>query len=167
MNVPVLSPQDRAADWPLVDAAMRRHQYRPSALIEVLRVAQDAHGCLCPELLRHVARGLKLPPSLVYGVATFYHLFTLTPPGAHVCDVCLGTACYAKGGLALLDAMERQLGVPAGSTRADGRATLLTTRCVGACGMAPLVVFDGTPAGPLTPAAARERVKGWLDGGAG
>jgi bidirectional [NiFe] hydrogenase diaphorase subunit len=155
------------ANWRLVDMAMRRYQHRPSALIEVLRVAQDVHGCLSPELLRHVGRGLKLPPSRVYGVATFYHLFTFTPPGAHICDVCLGTACYAKGGLAVLDALERQLGVRAGATQADGRATLLMSRCVGSCGMAPLAVFDGTPAGPLTPEAARERVKGWLDDGVG
>jgi bidirectional [NiFe] hydrogenase diaphorase subunit len=157
--------QTGTSDWRLVDAAIRRHHCSASALIEVLRVAQDTHGCLSTTLLRHVARGLKLPPSRVYGVATFYHLFTLTPPGEHVCDVCVGTACYAKGGLALLDALERQLGVRAGVTRADGRATLLTSRCVGSCGMAPLAVFDGTPVGPLTADAARERVKGWLDGG--
>jgi bidirectional [NiFe] hydrogenase diaphorase subunit len=155
------------ADWQVVDAAILRHHCSPSALIEVLRVAQGAYGYLSRALLRHVSRGLKLPPSRVYGVATFYHLFTLTPPGAHVCDVCLGTACYAKGGLGLLDALERQLGVRAGATRADGRATLLTSRCVGSCGMAPLVVFDGTPVGPLTADAARQRAKGWLDRGIG
>jgi bidirectional [NiFe] hydrogenase diaphorase subunit len=151
----------------LVDAALRRHQHQPSALIEVLRVAQDAHGYLSREVLRRVARGLRLPPSRVYGVATFYHLFALTPPGGHLCDVCLGTACYLKAGLALLAALERALGTAAGATQADGRVTLTTSRCVGSCGMAPLAVFDGAPAGPLTPAAALERVKGWLDGGPG
>jgi bidirectional [NiFe] hydrogenase diaphorase subunit len=156
-----------AADWRFVDAAMSRHHHSSSALIEVLRVAQDVHGCLNPAVLGHVARGLKLPPSRVYGVATFYHLFTQTPQGAHVCDVCLGTACFVKGGLALLDALKRQLGIRAGATRADGRATLLTSRCVGSCGMAPLATFDGTPVGPLTADAARERAKGWLDGGTG
>jgi bidirectional [NiFe] hydrogenase diaphorase subunit len=100
----------------------------------------------------------------VYGVATFYHFFTFTPRGAHTCVVCLGTACYVKGAGPVQTAMEKQLQIRAGQTRADGKATLQTARCLGACGLAPAAVFDGTVVGNVTPEKARELAKGWLDG---
>lgn len=153
--MPVPPRPDGDERWLPVAAAMRRHQNRPSALIEVLRVAQDAYGYLDTAMLHCVARGLRLPPSRVYGVASFYHLFALAPPGEHACDVCLGTACYVKGGGRLLDAVRRQIGT-------DSRVTVTTSRCVGACGMAPLAAFDGAVAGPLTANEAGDRVKGWL-----
>jgi bidirectional [NiFe] hydrogenase diaphorase subunit len=149
----------------LLDAAMKRHGRQPDALIEVLHAAQDLFGRLDNDLLLYVARGLMLPPSRVYGTATFYHLFTFTPKGEHDCVVCLGTACYVKGGADLLAALERRLGVSAGQTRADGRVSLRTARCVGASGLAPVVVFDGDTVGGLTPEAALGRVKGWCDDG--
>src|SRR5689334_15017471 len=89
-----------------LEVAMKRQQFRQDALIEVLHKAQELFGYLEPDLLYFVARHLKLPPSRVYGVATFYHLFTLKPKGRHTCVVCTGTACYVKGSDTLLSAIE-------------------------------------------------------------
>lgn len=148
----------------LLEATMKRHQYRADALIEVLHTAQELFGHLDNDLLKLVARSLALPPSWVYGVATFYHFFSLAPKGEHSCVVCMGTACYVKGAAGLLAALEHDLGVKAGETTADGKASLLTARCLGACGLAPALVFDGAVAGKLDREAALERVKGWHDG---
>lgn len=151
----------------LLDAAMKKHQFRADALIEVLHAAQQLFGYLEHDVLLVVARGLKLPPSRVYGVATFYHFFTLKPQGKHTCVVCTGTACYVKGADALLAALKRQAGVGPGETTPDGNLSVLTARCLGACGIAPAAVLDGTVKGHETPAALLADVKGWVPGGAG
>lgn len=150
----------------LLDAAMKRHQYRADALLEVLHTAQELFGHLDLDLLYYVAHHLKQPLSRVYGVATFYHFFTFTPRGEHSCVICLGTACYVKGAGRVQQALEEQLGIAAGQTRADGKASLQLARCLGACGLAPAVVFDGTVAGNVTPEKALEHVKGWVPDGA-
>src|SRR5262249_25142545 len=142
-----------------------KHQYQPEALIEVLHSAQELFGYLDLGLLLFVAHSLKVPPSRVYGVATFYHFFSLAPKGKHNCVVCLGTACYVKGAANLLSALEQEFHVKAGETSKDGRVSLLTARCLGACGLAPVAVVDGTVAGTLTPDALLGRVKGWRDDG--
>ncbi len=149
----------------MLDAAMKRHQYQQDALIEVLHSAQGLFGYLEDDLLLYVAHSLKLPPSRVYGVATFYHFFSLKPQGAHACVVCMGTACYVKGADALLATLERCAQIHAGETTPDGQMSLLTARCLGACGIAPAVVFDGAVAGQQTPELASERVEGWLKHG--
>src|SRR4051794_30997394 len=130
---------------------MKKHQFQADALLEVLHTAQELFGFLQADLLIYIARHLKLPPSRVYGVATFYHFFTFTPQGKHNCNVCLGTACYVKGAAAVQQALEKALGVAAGHTRTDGAASVALARCLGACGLAPVVVFDGAVAGNLTP----------------
>ncbi len=127
----------------ILEATMKRHQHRPDALIEVLHKAQELYGYLTPDLLSSVAHTLHLPPSRVYGVATFYHFFSLAPPGEHTCTVCLGTACYVKGAAAILATLEQDSGIRAGSTSVDGKLSILTVRCLGACGIAPAVVLDG------------------------
>lgn len=144
-----------------LDITMKRHQYRPDALIEVLHKAQESFGYLEEDVLQYIARGLKLPLSKVYGVATFYHLFSLKPSGAHTCVVCLGTACYVKGSGTILKALERELQVQAGETTADGQVSLTTARCVGACGIAPVVVFDGTVGGKLEADQVIAQIKQW------
>jgi bidirectional [NiFe] hydrogenase diaphorase subunit len=149
----------------LLDAAMKKHQFQPDTLIEVLHAAQGLFGYLEDDLLLYVAHSLKLPPSRVYGVATFYHFFSLKPKGAHTCVVCMGTACYVRGAASLLDALQRYAHVRAGETTPDGRLSLLTARCLGACGLAPAVVFDEAVAGQQTAESALDRVKGWLDHG--
>jgi bidirectional [NiFe] hydrogenase diaphorase subunit len=139
--------------------AMKRHQYRADALIEVLHVAQEVFGYLEEEVLTHVAHGLKLPLSKVYGVATFYHLFSLKPSGAHSCVVCMGTACYVKGSGQILDGLRVELGIEAGETTADGQVSLTVARCLGACGIAPAIVLDGAVLGKLEPAAVIAQVQ--------
>jgi bidirectional [NiFe] hydrogenase diaphorase subunit len=149
----------------MLDASMKRHRFAPDSLIEVLHTAQELFGFLQPDLLYYIAHGLKLPLSRVYGVATFYHFFSFAPKGKHTCVVCTGTACYVKGADALLAALEHRLGTVAGKTTDDGQVSLMTARCLGACGLAPIVVYDGEVAGNQTPEPALERLKGWLDDG--
>lgn len=144
-----------------LDITMKRNQYRQDALIEVLHKAQESFGYLEEDVLVYVARGLKLPLSRVYGVATFYHLFSLKPSGAHTCVVCLGTACYVKGSGQVLEALEQKTGIHQGETTEDGQMSLMSARCIGACGIAPAVVFDGTVAGKVKPEEALEKIKDW------
>ncbi|MFM6192712.1 bidirectional hydrogenase complex protein HoxE [Planktothrix sp.] len=145
----------------VLDMTMKRNQYRQDALIEVLHKAQESFGYLEEEVLIYVARNLKLPLSYVYGVATFYHLFSLKPNGAHTCVVCLGTACYVKGGGDVLAALEAKTGIKAGETTADGQISIMTARCIGACGIAPAVVFDGKVAPQISPEMACDRIAEW------
>lgn len=137
--------------WKLVNSTMRRNGYAGHALIETLHSVQSAFGYLDDTSMRYVANALDLPLSKVFGVATFYHLFTLKPKGRHACVVCTGTACYIKGASALLAAVEQQYGVAPGQTSDDDRLSVLTARCVGACGLAPAVVLDGSVLGKQTP----------------
>jgi len=145
----------------VLDITMKRSQFRQDALIEVLHKAQEAFGYLEEDVLIYVARKLQLPLSQVYGVATFYHLFSLKPSGAHTCVVCLGTACYVKGSGEVLEALEETAGIKSGETTPDGQISIVTARCIGACGIAPAVVFDGKVAGQQAPEAAVDRLKQW------
>jgi bidirectional [NiFe] hydrogenase diaphorase subunit len=146
----------------MLDAALKKTQFRQDALIEVLHKAQDLFGYLDVPVLRHVARSLKLPPSRVYGVATFYHLFQLKPKGEHTCVICMGTACYVKGADRLLAQAESIAGCKAGQTTGDGKLSVLTARCIGACGIAPAVVYDQATAGRQASGDVALRLKGWL-----
>src|SRR6266404_7816130 len=119
----------------ILEAHMKKHQFKQDALIEVLHKAQELFGYLEDDLLLFIAYKLKLPASRVYGVATFYHFFTLKPKGRHTCVVCLGTACYVKGADKLLAAVEERTKIKAGETTADNELSLLTARCIGACGI--------------------------------
>jgi bidirectional [NiFe] hydrogenase diaphorase subunit len=149
----------------MVDTSMKRHRHRPDALIEVLHTAQDIFGHLDRSVLLHVAHGLHVPPSRVYGVASFYHLFRFEPRGTHRCTVCLGTACFVKGAANLLSTIEQTAGIRAGQMLAGGALSLDTTRCVGACGIAPVVIFDGQVGGHQTPETVAARVQSWLSHG--
>ncbi|ALF54762.1 bidirectional hydrogenase complex protein HoxE [Nostoc piscinale CENA21] len=149
----------------MLDATMKRHQYQQDALIEILHKAQELYGYLENDLLLYIAHKLKLPPSRVYGVATFYHLFSLAPQGVHSCVLCTGTACYVKGAQAILANVEKMAHIRAGETTTNGQLSLLTARCLGACGIAPAVVFDGTVLGNQTPESVCDRIQGWLENG--
>lgn len=157
------SPSQPSEDrrFKMLAMTMKRHQYQADALIEVLHKAQEAFGYLEEDVLITIARGLKLPLSRVYGVATFYHLFSLQPSGAHTCVVCLGTACYVKGGNQVMAALEKKLGIQAGETTPDGQVSLMAARCIGACGIAPAVVFDGTVAGKQETETVLAHVQQW------
>ena len=142
----------------LVERAMKRLQYQPDALIEVLHTAQEAFGYLSRDLLAFVAAKLRLPESQVFGVATFYHFFTLRPKGEHSCIVCTGTACYVKGAGDILARLEKATGIQAGQTTPDGKLSLGTARCLGNCSLAPMFTVDDLVHGPETPESAAEKL---------
>ncbi|MBL8057314.1 MAG: NAD(P)H-dependent oxidoreductase subunit E, partial [Anaerolineales bacterium] len=127
--------------------------------IEVLHTAQEAFGFLDDDVLIYAAQQLKLPLSWVYGVATFYHFFSLKPQGEHTCIVCLGTACYVKKSGEVLAALEQEFGIKSGQTTADKKLSLAQARCVGSCGLAPVMVLDGAVHGREGAAEALERVR--------
>lgn len=145
----------------ILEVHMKKHQFRQDALIEVLHKAQELFGFLEDDLLLFIAFKLKLPPSRVYGVATFYHFFALKPKGKHTCVICLGTACYVKGAEKIMTAVQQQLKIKPGETTADKQVSLLTARCMGACGIAPAVVYDRTVMPRATPELVLEQIKGW------
>jgi bidirectional [NiFe] hydrogenase diaphorase subunit len=151
--------------YKMLEATMKRHQYQPDALIEVLHTAQELFGFLESDLLMYIAKSLKLPLSRVYGVATFYHFFSLAPKGKHTCVICMGTACYVKGAGNLVAAVEKLANVKAGLTTGDGSLSLMTARCIGACGIAPATVIDGKVVGMQAPETLTDQVKGWLSNG--
>ena len=140
---------------------MRRVGQNSRGLIETLHTVQEAFGYLDENALRYVAVSLRVPLSRAYGVATFYHFFTLKPAGEHTCVVCMGTACYIKGAPLLVDAVKRDLGIKPGETTADGKVSVLTARCLGSCGLAPAVVYDNEVAGKVTPDQLREQLSKW------
>jgi NADH-quinone oxidoreductase subunit E len=127
---------------------------RQRALIQVLQDIQSRFHWLPPEALEHVADALGVPLVQVYGVATFYKAFSLSPRGRHICTVCLGTACHIRGGEAVLGQFERKLGIAAGQTTPDGKYTLERVNCLGACALAPLAVVDGRYYGQMDEAKA-------------
>jgi bidirectional [NiFe] hydrogenase diaphorase subunit len=153
-------PQDKR--WRIVDATMRKLGHQSRALIETLHTVQETFGFLDEAALRYVATSLHVPLSRAYGVATFYHFFTLKPAGKHTCVVCMGTACYIKGAPQLLSAMVRDYGIRPGETTPDGEISLLTARCLGSCGLAPAVVYDHEVAGKVTAQDLRQRVVKWM-----
>jgi len=127
----------------MVDRYLKRVHHEQDQLIQTLHVAQEVYGYLPDSVLLHVARALRLPPSMVLGVATFYHLFNLEPPGNHRCTVCTGTACFVKGADAIIAGLSQELGLSPGETTPDLSLTLSTARCLGSCGLAPVLVMDG------------------------
>ena len=149
----------------LLDTALRRARYEPHQLIEILHTAQEIFGHLSEDVLLYVARGLRLPRARVLGVATFYHLFRFEPAGEHTCSVCTGTACFVKGADRIVDALQRTHGVLAGQTTPDGRLSLTTARCIGSCGLAPLIVVDGEILGPIDVERALGEVAARLEPG--
>jgi bidirectional [NiFe] hydrogenase diaphorase subunit len=145
----------------VLDAELGRQGFQPSALLELLHTAQELFGFLSDDLLRYLAARLGLPLARVHGVATFYNLFTFAPRGDHTCTVCLGTACYVKGAGEIMAGLEEVHGASAGTTSADGELSVVVARCMGACGAAPAVAFDGELRGQQDRAAVLERVAGW------
>jgi len=125
-----------------VDAIIERYRGKPGSLIPVLEEAQGVLGYLPHEIQYRIAQGLNLPHSQVFGVVTFYSFFTMVPRGRHIIRVCMGTACYVRGGKKNLDRFVQDLGIDAGDTTPDRRFSLETIRCLGACGLAPVIVID-------------------------
>ena len=127
------------------------HRGQPGATMPVLQAAQEIFGYLPEEVQIMVAEGLDIPLSEVYGVASFYAQFSMNPKGKYQISVCLGTACYVKGSGEIMAEFEKQLNVKMGETTQDGRFTLEACRCLGACGLAPVLTVNGKVFGRLTP----------------
>ena len=136
-----------------------KHHDQPGGLMPVLQEAQGIYGYLPIEVQTMIADGLGISLSEVYGVATFYSQFSLTPKGKHIVSVCLGTACYVKGSDKILEAVEQYLGIKSGECTADGLFSIEACRCVGACGLAPVMMVGEDVYGKVTP----DQVPGILD----
>ena len=134
-----------------LDQAIQELKDQPGALMSVLQRAQNIFGCVSLDVQKTIAEGLGVTLSEVYGVATFYAQFSLVPSGKYVISVCLGTACYVKGSQKVLDRLSEELGIPVGGTTRDGLFTLHATRCLGACGLAPVMTINEEVYGRLVP----------------
>ncbi|MBM3300724.1 MAG: NAD(P)H-dependent oxidoreductase subunit E, partial [Deltaproteobacteria bacterium] len=123
-----------------LDEAISEYQGMPGALIPVLQRGQEIVGYLPPIVQQHIAKGLGVPESEVFSVVTFYSFFTMIPRGKHTIRVCLGTACYVRGGQRIVQKLQHELGVNIGSTTKDRLFTLETVRCLGCCSLAPVML---------------------------
>ena len=129
---------------------IKAHKEQKGALMPVLQEAQNIFGCVSEDVQKMIADGLGVTLSEVYGVATFYSQFSLQPKGKYVAGVCLGTACYVKNSQKVLDKLCSELGIQPGQTTADGLFTVQATRCLGACGLAPVMTINDEVYGKLT-----------------
>lgn len=139
--------------------SIKAHRGEAGALMPVLHDAQNIYGYLPAEVQTVIAEELNVPLAEVYGVATFYSQFSLTPKGKHQISVCLGTACYVKGSDKILEAIEKELRISCGECTPDKKFSIESCRCVGACGLAPVMIIDGEVYGKLKP----DDVAGILD----
>ncbi|MBQ6634279.1 MAG: NADH-quinone oxidoreductase subunit NuoE [Ruminococcus sp.] len=142
-----------------------KHRGQPGGLMPTLQEAQGIYGYLPVEVQTMIADGLGVSLSEVFGVATFYSQFSLTPKGKHVCSVCLGTACYVKGSDKVLEALEKKLGIKAGECTPDGEFSIESCRCVGACGLAPVMTIGEEVYGKLTPDQVGKIIDSYMDKG--
>lgn len=142
---------DQKVKYEKLHQAIEAHKGQKGALMPVLQEAQGIFGCVPMDVQEIIADELGTTLSEVYGVATFYSQFSLQPKGQFVVGVCLGTACYVKGSQKVLNKVEEQLGIEVGKTTADGKFTLQATRCLGACGLAPVMMINDEVYGRLTP----------------
>ena len=152
---PLGTPEQEAQ----LKALIEESKSTPGCLMHILQEAQGIYGFLPMQVQRKIAEGLDMPLSEVYGVATFYSQFSLTPKGKHRISVCLGTACYVKGSDKVLQEVEKQLGIKCGECTEDGLFSIDSCRCVGACGLAPVMMIGEEVYGKLTP----DMIKGILD----
>ena len=129
------------------------------ALMPVMHEAQNIYGYLPVEVQTVIAEKLNIPLAEVYGVATFYSQFSLQPKGKHQISVCLGTACYVKGSDKILEVLERELKIKCGECTPDGNFSIDSCRCVGACGLAPVMIIDGEVYGKLKDGDVEEILK--------
>jgi bidirectional [NiFe] hydrogenase diaphorase subunit len=148
----------------MLEKVMKDHGYQESALLEILHKAQELYGYLDKELLMDISGSLNLPPSHVFGVATFYSFFKLKRPGEHVVTGCMGTACYVKGSDEIMKAVEREYHIKRGESTPDGKLSLLVTRCIGACAMAPTIIVDDEVIAKATKEVVLEKIKQVLGG---
>ncbi|MGI6704188.1 MAG: NADH-quinone oxidoreductase subunit NuoE [Clostridia bacterium] len=132
---------------------------KPGSLIPIMQKAQDIFGYLPLEVQQYIADGLNVPLQNIYGISTFYSQFNLEPKGKHSIGLCMGTACYVRGAQLVLDKIQEQLGISMGETTEDKMFTLVATRCLGCCGLAPVMMIDDNVYGRLTPDQIPEILK--------
>ncbi len=144
------SPENRAS----LENVIAEHKDVPGALVQVLKKAQEIYGYLPLEVQIEISKGLDIPLEEIYGVVTFYSLFSITPKGKNKVSVCLGTACYVKGAGIILDKLSEELGIEKGECTPDGLFSLDACRCVGACGLAPVVMVNDDVYGKVSPEEA-------------
>ncbi len=142
-----------------IDAIIERYKNKPGSLIPVLQQSQDVCGYLPHAVQRYIAKGMKMSPSVVFGVATFYSFFTLVPRGKHVIRVCLGTACYVKRSEEILIKLKDELDVEVGEITRDKKYSIEAVRCLGACGLAPVVVIGQDTYGDVAATKVMDIVK--------
>jgi bidirectional [NiFe] hydrogenase diaphorase subunit len=148
----------------LLEKVLKEHNFQESALLEILHRAQEIYGYLDKDLLMDISGSLNIPPSHVYGVATFYSFFKFKQPGQHIVTGCLGTACYVREVEQILEAVEKEFNVKRGGSTSDGKLSLLITRCIGACAMAPNIVVDDDVIGKATKEIVIAKIKDVLGG---
>jgi len=148
-------------EWEKVNQVIDRYKGRHGALIPVLKEAQDICGYLPKKVQHRIAEGLNLSPSQVYGVVSFYAFFTVVPRGKHIIRICLGTACYVMGSKQILDHLQRELNVEVGGITKDRKYSLEAVRCLGACGLAPVMVVDHDTYGMINPGKSVEIVRSY------
>jgi len=153
--------------WAGLGRIIAEHKGQPGALIQVLHKAQDLFGYLPTEVQERVASGLGVPVSEVYGVVSFYSYFTTVPRGRHTIRVCLGTACYVRGGRKVMDQIQSDLGVEVGSTTEDRNFSLEVVRCIGACGLAPVFTVGSDIYRRVRPSKIGELLDAYRDDGEG
>jgi NADH-quinone oxidoreductase subunit E len=137
-------------DTSKIDAIVENYNGEVGQLIGILQDIQSSHNYLPKEALIRVSERLGIPLSQIFGVVTFFRAFSLRPRGRHQINVCLGTACHVRGGVRILDKLERDLGIKAGETTHDRRFTVDTVRCLGCCSLAPVMVIDEDTYGRLS-----------------
>lgn len=142
-----------------IDAILEKYKDKPGSLIPVLQQAQEVCGYLPHIVQRYIAKGMKMSPSVVFGVATFYSFFTLVPRGRHVVRVCLGTACYVKRSEEIIEKIKSELDIEVGEITRDKRYSLEAVRCLGACGLAPVVVIGQDTYGAVEATKVMDIVK--------
>jgi len=135
----------------VLDAILADNRDRPGATMVVLTLTQEQLGYISPPMQQYIAKELEVPLSHIYGVLTFYSFFRMSPVGRHTISICMGTACYVRGGPTLVEKYQQVLGVAMGETTEDDRFTLEICRCVGACSQAPVVMIDDDVIGRVNP----------------
>lgn len=146
-------------EWEKIDEVIARYRGKHGALIPVLKETQDVCGYLPKKVQHRIAEGLHLPPSQVYGIVSFYAFFTTVPRGKYIIRVCLGTACYVRGARQILQQLQRELDVEVGGITRDRKFSLEAVRCLGACGLAPVMVVGHDTYGMVNPGKALEIVR--------
>jgi len=142
---------EQTLDLSRLEEILQAYRGQKGALIPVLQKAQKIYGYLPGEVLQRIAKGLRVPLSRIYGVATFYSQFYLTRRGRHVIRQCDGTACHVRGSAQIIEKMEKALGIRAGETTPDYKVTYEVVYCLGSCGLAPVATVDETAVGKLAP----------------